>query len=357
MVTFAPNNPGIVYSPYNWDVTAVRAKTINSGAYFKTRVDGGATALTLSFDVTNFLTIPSQIWYRIDGYTWIRAVVAASIPMTIPTDTVGWAKHTVEVVMKSSTETENRWNDPQNTAVLFTGLDATGGSPTLTAPQKRSLNVIAYGDSITEGVLTIGSKSPQTDGNDVFGAWSWQMAESLGAEIGVIGFGATGLTKGGSGNVPQFSSSYDRQWGGASPVMRNFASPVPDAIVFMEGTNDGATSSISQVTAACNALLALTPATTPLVWLRPFNGTTQEANIKAGIAACTTPSRCFYVDTAGWYDGAEGLHPLGNLSKTSMGPRAAAAVRQALTSLNTTNNLYYNKNGTATALATASRKV
>lgn len=35
-VVFKMNDPGILYSPYNWGVTVDGAKTINPGAYFST---------------------------------------------------------------------------------------------------------------------------------------------------------------------------------------------------------------------------------------------------------------------------------------------------------------------------------
>jgi hypothetical protein len=49
-----------------------------------------------------------------------------------------------------------------------------------------------------------------TDHNDASVCWSYHQGPLLGAETGVIGFGATGLSRGGSGNVPVLGVSYNQ---------------------------------------------------------------------------------------------------------------------------------------------------
>ena len=44
--TVAMNHPAILYSPFNWGVTAEAAKTINAGAYFKVLFSGTSCRLT-----------------------------------------------------------------------------------------------------------------------------------------------------------------------------------------------------------------------------------------------------------------------------------------------------------------------
>ena len=117
---------------------------------------------------------------------------------------------------------------------------------------------------------------------------------------GVVGFGATGLSRGGSGGVPALGVSWNQTWAGQP---RSFV-PKPDLIVFNEGTNDGATNIVPAMTAVLNAVLGACPGS-PIAVLRPFNGA-QAANLVAAIAASANPSACTYVDTNGFYDEAFG---------------------------------------------------
>lgn len=316
----------IQFSPYNWYVTATSAKTINSGAYFKT-VFSGSTC-TLNFDMTGLVAPLPEILYRIDKYgAWFTAVLAATVVLTIPTDTSDYASkpgHYLEVIVKSTTETQSRWT-PQTTAVVLTGITlATGG--VLSLPTANQLNLLYYGDSITEGVRTVnGTATNDTDRNDASQGWAYRSAELLGAEAGVVGFGATGLITAGSGGVPAITTSYNLLYSGVSRVF----TPAPDAIVINEGTNDGVGATTTAVTALLNGLLAATPATTKIIILRPFNGN-QAANLQAGIAASTTPARCIYVDTTGYFTTAnsfDALHPYGIENITHIAPLVAKAVR------------------------------
>lgn len=333
--TVAANNAlssgtgNVLWSPYNWNVGASTAKTINPGAYFKTLFTGAAC--TLQFDMTGILTPLPQIAYRIDGTgAWITAPLAASIVLTLPTgsnlttDYASKGGHLLEVVVKSMTETQARWST-QATAVSLTGivLDA---SATLTKPAALPLNAIFYGDSITEGVRTLnGTAANDTDRNDAAQGWAFRAAQILGAEVGIVGFGASGFTVTGSGGVPVLSTSYNLLYSGVS---RSFA-VAPDFIVLMEGTNDGGDVT-SAATTVLNSLIAATPATTKIIVLRPFNGAAHATQLQAAITACTTPARCIYVDTAGWFATAnsyDALHPYGNENLNHIAPLAANAIR------------------------------
>jgi lysophospholipase L1-like esterase len=333
------NNPltsgtaNVLWSPYNWNVGTSAAKTINPGAYFKTIFTG--TACSLQFDMTGVLTPLPQISYRIDGTgAWITAPIAASVVLTLPSgsnstsDYATKGGHLLEVVVKSMTETQARWST-QATAVNLTGI-ILDTSATLTKPTALPLNALFYGDSITEGVRTLnGTATNDTDRNDAAQGWAYHAARILGAEVGIVGFGASGFTVTGSGGVPVLSTSYNLLYSGVS---RSF-SVAPDFIVLMEGTNDGATDVTTAATTVLNSLLAATPASTKIVVLRPFNGTSQAARLQAAIAACSTPSRCTYVDTASWFNTTnsyDALHPYGIENLTHIAPLAANAIRPLL---------------------------
>ena len=260
-MTVLPNDPALRFSPYNWLVTDASASTINAGAYFKCIFQGDSANLT--FDVSQMVTPPSQIYVQIDNGPQTPFLVSSSVALAVPSNLtrgdVPW--HTLQVLVKSTTETRNRWNSSQpSTRVVFTGLTVAGVAPWLPGPK----NVLIYGDSITEGVLTLGgSQHFDTDHNDASVVYSHALGPLLGAEMGIVGFGATGLSRGGSGGVPKLGVSWNQLWDG---VPRTF-SPQPDLIVFNEGTNDcgapPAPCGIAPAMAAViNNLLAACPAAT-----------------------------------------------------------------------------------------------
>ena len=176
-------------------------------------------------------------------------------------------------------------------------------------------------------MLTLGgSQKSDTDHNDNVLCWSGRLGPLLGAEVGVVGFGATGLSRGGSGGVPALGVSWNQQWAG---VPRSF-SPQPDLIIFNEGTNDGTTNIVAAMAAVLNDVTAACPGT-PIAVLRPFNGA-QAANLQAAIAASAQPNASTYIDTTGFYDEKFGgaLHPTGPNDLAKVAPRIAAAVRPLL---------------------------
>jgi hypothetical protein len=314
-VPIVPTDANIHYSPFNWDVTSVRAKTINPGAYFKVLLQASGT-VGLTFDTSADLTPLPEISYRVDGDGWTVATVASTINISLPTSSGTeprpWGNHLIEVAVKSETETRARWVT-QSTGVSFTGIV---GGATVASTLIKDLNVLAYGTSITEGVRTIDSTATNdTDRNDSTAGFAFQIGESLGADVGVVGFGGSGLTVTGSGSVPVITSTYNLLWG--SGPSRSFTSPIPDVIVIEQGTNDGSTSTVAAYTSLLNSLLSATPATTVILCLRPLNGAAQASNIQAAVAACSTPSRVTYVNTAGWFssaDSSDALHPYGYAS-------------------------------------------
>lgn len=346
--TIAANDANIAYSPYTWDVTSVRAKTINSGAYLSCLLTGTATSVVANFDVSGISSPAPQISYRVDAGPWTPATLAATVSIPIPSTNTG-TKHLVEIQVKSTPEAANRWN-PQSTAVIFTGLTVSPNTVTTGTVRKKRFNILCYGDSITEGVRTLGSSQTlETDRNDSSVAWAYPLGAFLGAEVGVVGFGATGLNQGGSGGVPAFPTSYNLLWSGTSRVF----TPAPDLILINEGTNDGGDIT-TNATAVLNGLLAATPSSTKIAIVQQWNGTGHKAQWQAAITASTAASRVTYVDTTGWWSGSDasdGLHPYGYVNVADLAPRLAAAVGPLLTGASVTPKRFVNVGGTAKAIS------
>ena len=150
--------------------------------------------------------------------------------------------HALRVIVKSIDECESRWENP-NCRVSFLGCEAEGFRhlPTDTRP------VIEFiGDSITEGILVDPERrSPcYTDDrynrvyqDDATTGWAWRTAEALGMAARIMGYGAVGLTRGGSGGVPRAALAYPYAYAGAVlPPAR------VDYIVINHGANDSGAS-------------------------------------------------------------------------------------------------------------------
>jgi hypothetical protein len=318
----------VAFSPYNWDVQASTAKTVNAGAYFKT-VFGG-TSCALVFDATNLAgTNGPQISYRVDRHgPWTTVPVAASVTIAIPSDTADYAAkggHLLEVLVKSTSETQQRWYAPQATAVILTGIMLDVGK-SISAPPALPLKLLFYGDSITEGVRTVNSTATyDTDRNDAAQCWSLEVARILGAEVGNVGFGATGFKSSGS-SVPALTVTYASLVDG---VARSFAAN-PDAIIINECTNDSGSVTAAAIT-VINGLLAATT-TTKIILLTPFNQS-HAGELQAAKAGCSVPARCFVVDTTGFFtvaNSSDSLHPYGIENIVHIAPLVANAIRTIL---------------------------
>lgn len=326
----ASNNASIVYSPYNWQVLPGAATTWNPGAYFRTLFTGASCAL--NFDVSANVAPLSQIWWRVDNGPWTQAAVAATIACAIPSITTGNADvpyHRLEVIVKgmNSPAGLNRWVPPTTVEVRFTGLTLASGGAVL-APGKAALNILIYGDSITEGIRTLGETLGTPDVNDALFSWPTRLGELLGAEVGVVGFGGTGygVTY---GSVPVFPSSYALI---ASGVARTFA-PAPDLVVINHGTNDGTNNIQAAAIQALNGILAVVSC--KIAVLNPLPSATDNAYLVAAAAATNAPARSVFVSTAGFFDktkGADGLqlHPSGPNATQLIAPKVAAALRPLL---------------------------
>lgn len=343
--TVLPSDTNILYSPYNWDVTSARAKTINPGAYFKARLSGGFSGITLTFDTVGLTAPYPWIKYRVDGGAWGRAQVAATVTLPVASET-SWAAHCIEVVVQSTSEFVTRWS-PQNAHVSLTGITGNGVTPTLPVT-RAGLNVIVFGDSITEGYKSL-LNTTTPDGSDATVAYAHGVARHLGAEVGVVGFGGQGWTLSGVGGVPDLPTAYTSLWG--SGPARNFTTVAPDLVVINIGENDNTANIVAAATSMLNDLLTRLPATTLVAVMRPFSGR-EAANLQTAIANVAS-KRVKYVDTTGWFssaDSSDTQHPYGYV-----GDGIAAKLAVELRKILNGGGMYLNVAGVARAVANVRR--
>ena len=329
-----PTSAAILYSPFNWSAEPFTASTINAGATFRTLFTGSTCAL--NFDTSDAAAPASEIYWRVDGYEagtpWTRATPAANIACTPSGDLAAAPWHLLEVAVKSTSETINRWNNASaGTVVRLAGLTLAPGSA-VQAPAAAPWTVVVFGDSIAEGVRSVNQTATNdTDRNDATLGWAYGLGREMGAEIGVVGFGAQGLATAGSGGVPPLSQSWNLLANGvARPVATG---PVPNLIVIESGTDDGGTVVTSAALSVLNGLIAAYP-NTPIAVLVPFNGS-HAAELQAAALQCSRPGQVHLVPTAGLLNPADGidtlgLHPLGPNDEGFVAPRLAAMLMPIL---------------------------
>lgn len=324
-ITIAPNDANIKYSPYNWNVNASRALTPHPGAYFRVMIQGSPTAIAALFDVSALQGDWPQLWYRVDDGPWTKVTIAPSVSLTMPASTSAWTVHVVEIVVKGVMLGQDRWAEG-HAVVQWTGLSTVPDTCSTRPVYRRPLDIAMYGDSITQGVLTIKGMggTPEVDAHDAMQCWGWLLGEHIGAEVGVIAYAGQGWSVG----VPSFPASWDKL---TAAITRDLTTPAPDWVVIVHGQNDITGDVTATVTSTLNAILAAIPATTAIAVVRPITGT-QAANIQAGIAACSAPNRVTWVDTTGWRvpaDSSDGAHPWGYVHVGGLAPRLAQALAAA----------------------------
>lgn len=338
-----PQDANIVYSPYNWQVSAGVAKTINSGAYCRALIQSSTLALT--FDMTGMPAETPQIIYSVDGGPATIATMAASISLAIPAGIV-WGKHLVEFTVKAVNGID-RWNT-NGQSVRFTGFTTDLGA--VAHPiQQRALKGVAFGDSITDGARTREPLAAKTftQINDATLGWAYQAGQQLGAEIGVVGFSSQGWSNTGDGGSPTFANSWNLLWAGQT---RSWT-VAPDFVVINHGTNGTATQ--AEIVTVLNAILAAVPTTTRIIVMRPFSGA-KAATIQGAVTDVAN-TRVTYLDTTGWWataDSSDNIHPYGYASVSQLGPRAAAGIKAALPGGTAApGKRFINKAGTAVAIS------
>lgn len=317
----------MLFSPVNWSVSAGSAKTINDGAYFKLGFSG--SSCTLGFDISGTSNPKPKMCYRVDGVgAWMTVDLAASIAITMPTETAAMPNHSLEVRVAQTSEAVSRWN-PQNTAVVVNSITLASGGVQLAAPAAKPLRGAFLGDSIHCGVnsMWLATNDSTTRGRAQM-AYPYYMEDALGAEIGVVAFGGQGWSVTGGGSVPVFPSTWNSIFPG---VVRDFTGL--DFIVVVQGQNDGnGTNVTAAVTSWLNSLLAVVDRRCQVIVASPL---TQKhaSELVAAIAACSAPALVKYFDTTGLFvaaDAVDSVHPGGYAHQSKIAPGFASFLRPLL---------------------------
>lgn len=216
---------------------------------------------------------------------------------SLPAVTTG--EHIVRIVIDGLTESEDKWLGEKGVAFKDVTVDA-GGVVTGIIPRNRQ--ILFHGDSITEGVRVLNMTADST-GNSATGAFPYVTSTILNAISYRVGFGATGITKAGSGGVPELIQVIDKMTNAReAPYVE------PDLVVMNMGTND--TSATTEVfTTKLNGVLdrlSVKYSGTPIFIMVPFN----QARVTELTNAVSTRNNMYLVKTAGWnITTTDGTHP------------------------------------------------
>lgn len=275
----SPADKGWLNSPGNWDVTNVRARAVNCGAYRSIKLTGVSSSyIWLTFDTTFKLGQLYLAW-RIDGGAWLAAPVNNTVPIPWPSS----AQHTFEYAFRGGDyNNDSRWSVP------FVCLDLTGittdAGVTTAQPTPAGPAIISYRDSTGEGINIVG---------DCFGALdqdatrTFMMLLRTSYEVGIVAFSGqalTNTTNSAGTSVPIGGTTWTNLWGNG-PAIPTFPFYM---FVWGWGQNDTGSSAFqAPMTAIINAAKAANADAAQLV-LGDLRGTTTTYESAAATATGAT---------------------------------------------------------------------
>ena len=203
------------------------------------------------------------------------------------------------------TETEDKWIGEIGVALKEVLCDVNGSINAL-IPENRK--IMFFGDSITEGIRAL-NMNATADGNSAINAFPFIASQYLWSNNIRVGFGASGVTKGGSGGIPKLIYFIDN-----ITSTRLVDSYNVDIIIINMGTNDVASSSNifqDEYTIVLNRLTIKYPGVHIFVVI-PFN---QIHALDIRIL-CKNFEWVHVVETVGWeVTFMDGTHPDANGAK------------------------------------------
>ena len=211
-----------------------------SGRWFKKTVNGTECDVTLTsgsqlFFLTagartatvEFVSMTDDTPYyavSIDGGDFVR-FPATQNTINLPDRN----RHVVRVVMDGIAENIGKWENENGYAVAGVTVD----SGRIRAVMPTDDVIFYYGDSITEGVMSVNSGISCGENNSAVHSYAFESAKLLGAIPYSIGYGASGILS--DGSFAKFADAMDH----VSQSRADDGSVVPSEIIINHGYNDG----------------------------------------------------------------------------------------------------------------------
>ena len=287
-----------------WSVDENSAVTTAPGSYFELAVSGKFAVL--HFDMT-YSTPPYQhLWICVDDGAKIEVPLDRVIRIEMKENT----RHIITVTYKGSVEIQHRWYLPLVGRIDFRGVE-TEAISILPRDERKVIEFI--GDSITEGVLIDAQYEFEKEGqlnrpnqDDSTATYAYLTAQRLDMIPLIMGYGGTGVTRGGCGGVPKASLSYGYNFDGSE---KN--TPKPHIIVINYGANDvrnGAQCYIESYREFLSIVRVDNP-NAKIVVLSPFCGAyAAELDTLVREFNLQNKDNIAFINSSGWVE-AEPLHP------------------------------------------------
>jgi len=279
-----------------------------AGSYFEFAFCGEMALI--HFDMSYCTEPAPHLWIQVDGGAMVETALAHHLRVRAQ----GCGNHVVKVIFKSGVEGFHRWFAPLDAKVAFKGVEA--DAPGVLPEDSRKI-VEFVGDSITEGVLIDPDYSRSAAypndvynrvyQNDVCATYAWLTAEKLNLRPIMMGYGAVGTTRSGSGNVPPAAIAYPQVFDGCP-----YTGEHPDIVVINHGANDRGVTADRYIASYSNLvdLIHHTHPAAAIVCLGAFCGAF-ASELKAFVETYNAAhdQSIYFIDSTGWVP-LEPLHPL-----------------------------------------------
>lgn len=189
-----------------WAMKTGVAETTAPGAMMEIAFAGRECVLLFNVNM-NFDPYP-HVYVQVDD----GARVETRIDHYVRVEALESGNHVVKMIFKSAMENQPRWHEPLVGKISFIGAEAEAEG---VLPQDNADIIEFIGDSITEGIWVDDARKPFSYGqhnmvyqNDATATYAYLTAQALGMRPYIMGYGAVGITKGGSGGVPKVIDAY-----------------------------------------------------------------------------------------------------------------------------------------------------
>ena len=331
-----------IYKDFKPESYALSYKTVSEpvgymGRWFDKDVNGIACKATFSQGAEFYFKVSgtSKVWLKLHSTASPAPVIAVSTDGGFPkrmttvkegrlllAENLSENEHTFRIIVDGFNEYQEKWTSAMGFVLECPEVED-GGKITGLLPTNPV--ILYYGDSITEGINVLGTGSTP-DSNSASNEYPFIASHRLNAVSYTNGFGASGVTRGGSGGVPKCLDVIDSLYNG----MPLSETPAPAAIVINHGHNDPTSDSAAfteAYTAVLNRLREKYP-NTPIFAVSPFAGM-HNADIKAVVDALGD-NNVFFVDKPSFsYTTSDGAHPDKNGAK-ALGTYLAKEIRKCI---------------------------
>lgn len=317
-----------IYKDFKPESYALSYKTVSEpvgymGRWFDKDVNGVTCKATFSQGAEFYFKVSgtSKVWLKLHSTASPAPVIAVSTDGGFPkrmttvkegrlliAENLSESEHTFRIIVDGFNEYQEKWTSAMGFVLECPEVENGG---TITGLLTTNPVILYYGDSITEGINVLGTGSTP-DSNSASNEYPFIASHLLNAVSYTNGFGASGVTRGGSGGVPKCLDVIDSLYSG----MPLAETPAPAAIVVNHGHNDPTSDSAAfteAYTAVLKRLRAKYP-NTPIFAVSPFAGM-HNADIKAVVEALGD-NNVFFVDKPSFsYTTSDGAHPDKNGAK------------------------------------------